>query len=146
MKDKRYREKAIELRNVTTYAFAEYEDGTYGFWAAGKAGWFEIQSSASSFKETYSLMNEAASMFYMLADKLRRAIKKRPKLSVKELDKYTRVLFREVLSLANEYPSPGIISESNTVPCVGKIIAPHRSGRCSRSVSRAPGIPDHLHA
>ncbi len=42
-------------------------------------------------------MNEAASVFYMLADKLRRAIKKRPKLNAKELDKYTRVLFKEVL-------------------------------------------------
>lgn len=41
-------------------------------------------------------MNEAASMFYMLADKLRRAVKKRPKLSAKELDKYTGVLFKEV--------------------------------------------------
>ena len=99
VRDKRYRERFIELKNVTTYAFAEYEDGSYGFWAAGNAGWFEIQSSASSFKETYSSMNEAASMFYMLADKLRRAIKKRPKLSAKELDKYTRVLFKEVPDL-----------------------------------------------
>lgn len=98
VKDKRYRDKPIELRDVTTYAFAEYEDGSYGFWAAGKAGWFEIQSPASSFKETYTLMNEAASMFYMLADKLRRAIKKRPKLNVKELDKYTRILFKEYLT------------------------------------------------
>ena len=97
VKDKRYRERPIELRNVTTYAFAEYEDGSYGFWAAGKAGWFEIQSPATSFKETYSLMNEAASMFYMLADKLRRAIRKRPKLSAKDLDKYTKALFKEVL-------------------------------------------------
>ena len=44
-------------------------------------------------------MNEAASMFYMLADKLRRAIKKRPKLNAKDLDKYTRVLFKEVLDV-----------------------------------------------
>lgn len=44
-------------------------------------------------------MNEAASMFYMLADKLRRAIRKRPKLSAKELDKYTKALFKEVLKL-----------------------------------------------
>ena len=100
VKDKRYRDKLIELRNVTTYAFAEYEDGSYGFWAAGKAGWFEIQSPASSFKDTYILMNEAASMFYMLADKLRRAIKKRPKLNMKELDKYTRILFKEVLKFS----------------------------------------------
>ena len=96
----------MELRNVTTYAFAEYEDGSYGFWAAGKAGWFEIQSPASSYKETYSLMNEAASMFYMLADKLRRAIKKRPKLNAKELEKYTRVLFKEVLKLGQYLSLP----------------------------------------
>ena len=104
VKDKRYREKFIELKNVTTYAFAEYEDGSYGFWAAGKAGWFEIQSPASSFKETYSSMNEAASMFYMLADKLRRAIKKRPKLNARDLDKYIRVLFKEVLNRCQQLP------------------------------------------
>lgn len=98
VRDRRYHEKAIELKNVTTYAFAEYEDGSYGFWAAGKAGWFEIQGPSSSYKETYSLMNEAASMFYMLADKLRRAIRKRPKLNAKELDKYTRALFKEYLA------------------------------------------------
>ncbi|KAM0800179.1 hypothetical protein BDR22DRAFT_821937 [Usnea florida] len=99
VRDKGYRESRVELRNVTTYAFAEYQDGSYGFWAAGKAGWFEIQSPATSFKETYSLMNEAASMFYMLADKLRRAIKKRPKLNEKELERYSRVLFKEYLAL-----------------------------------------------
>lgn len=49
-------------------------------------------------------MTEAASMFYMLADKLRRAIKKRPKLNAKELDKYTRVLFKEVHSEALPIP------------------------------------------
>lgn len=51
-------------------------------------------------------MNEAASMFYMLADKLRRAIRKRPKLNAKELDKYTRVLFKEVLKLCQYLSFP----------------------------------------
>ena len=62
-------------------------------------------------------MNEAASMFYMLADKLRRAIKKRPKLNAKELDKYTRVLFKEVSHLY--YPSPSASAKTHLVPCFG---------------------------
>lgn len=117
VRDNGYRESRVELRNVTTYAFAEYQDGSYGFWAAGKAGWFEIQSPATSFKETYSLMNEAASMFYMLADKLRRAIKKRPKLNAKELDRYTRVLFKEVLPI---YLSSGSVAKSTQYLAMGK--------------------------
>lgn len=51
-------------------------------------------------------MNEAASIFYMLADKLRRAIKKRPKLNAKELDRYTRVLFKEVPRLCQYLSLP----------------------------------------
>ena len=117
VRDNGYRESRVELRNVTTYAFAEYQDGSYGFWAAGKAGWFEIQSPATSFKEIYSLMNEAASMFYMLADKLRRAIKKRPKLNAKELDRYTRVLFKEVLPI---YLSSGSVAKSTQYLTLGK--------------------------
>lgn len=65
-------------------------------------------------------MNEAASMFYMLADKLRRAIRKRPKLNAKELDKYTRALFKEVLNLC-QYPSlPCAIAKSIQYLASGK--------------------------
>lgn len=86
----------IELDHVTTYAFAEYDDGTCGFWAAGKAGWFEIQSPHASYKATYDKMNEAASIFYMLADKMRRAHKMYPKLSNKALNKYAGSVFQDV--------------------------------------------------
>ena len=79
-----------------TYAFAEYVDGTYGFWVAGKAGWFEIQSSSKTYKETYEKMNEAASMFYMLADKLKRSHNRRPKLTQKALDKHADRVFQDV--------------------------------------------------
>ena len=81
---------------MTRYAFAEYADGTYGFWAAGKAGWFEIQSPAPSFKSTYDKMNEAASIFYMLADRLRRAYKRAPSMAHKELKKYVKKIFQTV--------------------------------------------------
>ena len=88
--------KSIELDPVTQYAFAEYSDGTFGFWAAGKAGWFELQSPASSFKSTYFKMNEAPSIFYMLADRVRKGRVNASHLSLKELRKYMKKVFAAV--------------------------------------------------
>lgn len=96
MKNDKYQSKAIELAPVTNYAFAEYDDGTYGFWAAGRAGWFELKDPVPAFRPTFEGMNEAASMFYMLADKLGRAHKTNPKLSVKGLERYANNVFRDV--------------------------------------------------
>lgn len=73
VKEKAYINDYVTLAHVTLYSFAEYDDGTYGFWAAGKAGWFGVQGPASSFRSTYDKMNEAASIFYMLADRWRRS-------------------------------------------------------------------------
>jgi len=78
------------------YAFAECEDASFAFWAAGKAGWFEIQGPARSFKTTYNKMEEAASIFYMLADKLRRAHRRSLKLTTKALQKYATQVFQDV--------------------------------------------------
>lgn len=86
----------IEVKDVTTYAFAEFEDGSYGFWAAGKAGWFEIKDPAAAFQPTFDMMIEAASMFYMLADKLKRARKVQQNLSTRLLDRYMTSVFKEV--------------------------------------------------
>jgi hypothetical protein len=91
------------------YAFAECEDGTFAFWAAGKAGWFETQGPASSFKATYNKMEEAASIFYMLADELRRAHKRVPKLTSKSINEYASQIFEDVNQPC--YPS-GSIAES----------------------------------
>ncbi len=75
-----------------TYAFAEYHDGSYGFWAAGKAGWFEIRDPISACQSSYDMMKEAASMFYLMADKLRRTRRD----SKKEVRYYARWMFRQV--------------------------------------------------
>ena len=97
VRDQTYRDKIIELDHVTTYSFAEYNDGTFGFWAAGKAGWFEIQSPVGSFKITHAKMNEAAAIFYLLADRLRHAGSKRTRnLDVKERNKYAKKVFQAV--------------------------------------------------
>lgn len=96
MRDQKYRTKAIEVTNVTTYAFAEFYDGSYGFWAAGKAGWFELKDPSNAFQRTYNMMNEAASMFYMLADKMRRSRKVHLNQSKKKLERYAKLIFRDV--------------------------------------------------
>ena len=94
--DPSYQRKTIELNSVTTYAFAEYQDGSYGFWAAGQAGWFEFDSSASAYRSIHHQMSEATSLLYFLADKLRRTAKQKPKLIPKEHNKYVMRLFRDV--------------------------------------------------
>ena len=96
VRDPKYRTKGIELTDITTYAFAEFEDGSYGFWAAGKAGWFELKDPLTSFQHTFDMMNEAASMFYMLVDKSRRARKSRSNYTARYLDNYANLIFKDV--------------------------------------------------
>ena len=96
VKDSKYKTKTVELMNVTNYAFAEYDDGSFGFWAAGKSGWFEIKGASGPYTRTLLEMNEAASMFYAIVDKTRRGRKDPSKMSEKDLVKYTASLAKDV--------------------------------------------------
>lgn len=96
VRDPKYRTKTIELKNITTYAFAEFEDGSHGFWAAGKAGWFEIKDPTVPFQHTFDMMNEAASIFYLLVDKLRRSRKRQLNYTAKYADQYVTKIFKDV--------------------------------------------------
>lgn len=106
VKDEKYLTKTIQLDRITKYAFAEYDDGTYGFWAAGKAGWFELGEPAPKFKPIFEGMNEAAAMFYLLADKLRRSYKTNWTLSKKGLDRYATTIFKDVSSWRSQTNKP----------------------------------------
>ena len=91
------------------YAFAEYLDGTYGFWAAGKAGWFEFDSFAPAYRSIYDRMNEASSLFYMLADRMKKAkFKAAASMDGPKLEKYMQSVFRDVRSSPR---SPAMICE-----------------------------------
>lgn len=96
VRDKRYQDRVIELDHVTTYAFAQYDDGTYGFWAAGKAGWFEFQSPSNSYKNTNTKMTEAMAIFYMLADKLRKSQQRKSGYMAKDFITTAKSAFRNV--------------------------------------------------
>lgn len=79
------------------YAFAEYIDGTYGFWAAGKAGWFEFDSIAPSYQSIHNHMSEATSLVYVLADRLRQSnVKPTSSLEGGNLKKYMQRIFLHV--------------------------------------------------
>lgn len=103
IRDPKYKTRAIELTDISTYAFAEFEDGSHGFWAAGKAGWFEIKAPAVPFQHTFDMMNEAASMFYLLVDKLRRARKSSLSYTAKYADQYATKIFKDYLSHGKNY-------------------------------------------
>ncbi|KAI4163467.1 MAG: hypothetical protein LQ342_002974 [Letrouitia transgressa] len=96
VKDRKYHTKRIRLNNVTTYAFAEYNDGSYGFWAAGQAGWFEVDEPIPQYRHIYNQMTEAASMFYSLADCQRKSRRKNVSMSTEELNQYVEKAFKEV--------------------------------------------------
>jgi hypothetical protein len=91
----------IELTDVVLYAFAEYMDGTYGFWAAGKCGWFEFDSVASSYRSIHSQMSEATSWIYVLADKIKnQKTKVSGTIDGPKLEKYMQTVFSDVSSRA----------------------------------------------
>ncbi|MCJ1431310.1 hypothetical protein MMC27_000661 [Xylographa pallens] len=90
-----YRNRPIIIDNVATYSFSVFEDGSFGFWAAGKAGWFEIKSMAKGYRKIFQDMKEATGMFYHLADKYRNCRSTMPKQSAKKLETHVRVQFRD---------------------------------------------------
>ncbi|KAF2456815.1 hypothetical protein BDY21DRAFT_44094 [Lineolata rhizophorae] len=57
----------ITVREVSRYAFGQYDDGEVGIWAAGQAGWFKIKPSRA-YKEIFQRMVEAIRLLYFAAD------------------------------------------------------------------------------
>lgn len=74
VRDPKYESRPLEIPDLRSYTFADFDNGTYGFWVAGKAGWFELKDPAVSYRATFDGMNEAAGMFYFMAKKYRNAI------------------------------------------------------------------------
>jgi hypothetical protein len=80
-----YSTQITVIRNVVTYSFSLYEDDSLGFWAAGKAGWYEIGTPAKGYADILEDMKEATAMWYYLADKFKKSrIKGKPTAKVIE--------------------------------------------------------------
>nr|POE85092.1 hypothetical protein CFP56_68661 [Quercus suber] len=67
-----YRNKShhIEITSVMRNAFGEYDDGTFGLWAAGETGWYDIRG-ADEYKSMMEFMREDIRTFYFIADAYR---------------------------------------------------------------------------
>lgn len=74
VRDPKYESRPLEIPDLRSYTFADFDNGTYGFWVAGKAGWFELKEPAVTYRAIFDGMNEAAGMFYFMAKKYRNAI------------------------------------------------------------------------
>ena len=88
--------KTIVLNYVKKFSFAQYEDGSCGFWAEGNAGWFEIKNPNPTYRHVYEQMEEAAAMFYMLSDKWTNGRKTQKHFNDKGIDVYGNSLFDAV--------------------------------------------------
>ena len=88
------------MTDVKLYAFAEYMDGTYGFWAAGKSGWFEFESVATTYRYFHGRMSEATAWIYILADKIKKENPKVSGINGVKLEKYMQTVFSDVSSIA----------------------------------------------
>ncbi|KAJ9663694.1 hypothetical protein H2198_000706 [Neophaeococcomyces mojaviensis] len=69
----------MKIDNVTNYSFGQNDDGKPVIWAAGKAGWYEINPS-DRYLSHYSDTTEAIDMFYFMVDQHRRLGPKRKRL------------------------------------------------------------------
>ena len=98
MVDVKRRSGILELKDVKHHSFAQFEDGSYGFWAEGKAGWFELKTAVSAYRPTFDKMLEATDMFYHMSDRWgnMKKKKKNTKISTTVIEKEAQELFSEV--------------------------------------------------
>lgn len=57
----------VQVSDVEHFSYGQYDSGEVAFWAAGKAGWFEIRP-ARPYRDTYKDMTEAINILYFAAD------------------------------------------------------------------------------
>jgi hypothetical protein len=60
----------IEITEVRTFSYGQFEDGNIGLWAGGKAGWFALKP-ARAYKSIWSGMVESVNTFYWIVDAYR---------------------------------------------------------------------------
>lgn len=78
----------MKIENVTNYSFGQNDDGKPVIWAAGKAGWYEIDPS-DRYLSHYNDTAEAIDMFYFMVDQYQKLPQKRKRLGF-EIDPFLR--------------------------------------------------------
>ena len=60
----------VEITDVRTFSYGQFEDGNIGLWAGGKAGWYALKP-ARAYKSIWSGMVESVNTFYWIVDAYR---------------------------------------------------------------------------
>ena len=95
--EEKWRNKRIEISNVSYWAFSEQQSNrSIRLWASGKAGWFELDDPVPHYQEIFNGMNEAVSMLYHLADKNKRSRKNQSNTTIKDMNRLVRSAFNDV--------------------------------------------------
>ena len=102
--ESKWRNKRIDISNVSFWAFSEAEpDRSICLWASGKAGWFELHDPVPQYKKIFNGMNEAVSMLYHLADKYKRSRRNQSNVTIKDMNKIVRSAFHDVSANVSQY-------------------------------------------
>ena len=137
---------------MNRYCFAQYEDESYGFWAEGKAGWFELKTATPGYRHLFNGMSEATDMFYHMSDTWKNVKKTtRPVNSATIIRKEASEIFSEVGStdrVNNTALTPRSISKAEDVSLMMTMmyekdfmsIASSSYGACFRSRMVSHGI------
>lgn len=82
------RSPLIEITDVRTFSYGQFEDGNIGLWAGGAAGWFALKP-ARAYKSIWNSMVESVNTFYWIADAYREKRRKGTKKTSPLLPDYT---------------------------------------------------------
>lgn len=83
----------IEIAEVRTFSYGQFEDGNIGLWAGGKAGWFALKP-ARAYKSIWSDMVESVITLYWIVDAYREIRRSGKGKSAQLLPEYrAKVLF-----------------------------------------------------
>lgn len=82
------RTSAVEISDVRSFAYGQYDDGSVALWAMGQAGWYTIKP-CRAYREIYSDMTDAIKTLYFVADAYREQRRSGKSKSAALLPEYT---------------------------------------------------------
>lgn len=115
----------LQITNVRTFSYGQYEEGTLALWAAGNAGWFELKPSRR-YKEIWADMLEAVEVLYFLTDAHRELKKKQ----------ISMLTVQTLLERYAEDPKHGC----NNIQGAEDVIRKHRAFLLAEMVKETEGI------
>lgn len=78
----------IEISEVRTFSYGQFEDGNIGLWAGGKAGWYALKPSRA-YKSVWHEMVQSVDLFYWIADAYREERRESKRKNAPLLPPYT---------------------------------------------------------